>query len=184
MMKKSNRYEIIIGVFVLFFLWGVILQKKIDAEIALWSLFILILFYISVMDIKYFVIPNSALLLLFLLGGEQILLLPGWDMWKGLAGILIGGGPSFLIWTFFPNKIGGGDVKLMAVGGWILGWDKILLAVLISSVIGSIVGIFMILFMHRNRTDLLPFAPFLSLGFISSYSYGSIVISLYCNLFR
>ena len=45
-------------------------------------------------------------------------------LWKSVAGILSVSGGMILICLWKPGCFGGGDIKLMAVSGFLLGWEK------------------------------------------------------------
>ena len=86
---------------------------------------------------------------------------------NSLIGLFVGGGFLLLIgvlgqFMFKKEAMGGGDVKLMAGVGAIIGWEKVLLAIFIASFLGSVVGIFLLLFKKIERRGYLPFGPFLA----------------------
>jgi leader peptidase (prepilin peptidase)/N-methyltransferase len=60
--------------------------------------------------------------------------------------------------------MGGGDIKLLAWIGAVLGWKAIPLVILISSVSGSIIGILLMLKNKGNLKTVIPFGPYLVLG--------------------
>ncbi len=77
------------------------------------------------------------------------------------------------------EALGGGDVKLALVSGLILGWQRLLLMLIIASVIGSIV----MLIRRKKGIIETPFAPFLSLGLITALLVGDKIITAYISLF-
>jgi len=84
-------------------------------------------------------------------------------------GILAGGGSLFIVgavgrFIYKKEAMGGGDVKLMAGAGAILGWEKVLFAIFIASFIGSIAGFAMLIFKKTGRKEYIPFGPFLSVA--------------------
>ena len=98
-----------------------------------------------------------------------------WPLTQGLLdslyGFLLGGGFFYAIGIFyyFISKrvgLGGGDIKLMAMLGAILGWPAIFPTVLFGSFLGSFAGITLILFKKEGRHTEIPFGPWLSLGAI------------------
>jgi leader peptidase (prepilin peptidase)/N-methyltransferase len=58
--------------------------------------------------------------------------------------------------------MGGGDVKLLAGIGALLGWQKALSTLLLASFLGSAVGLSLIFTKRMQRRDYLPFGPFLA----------------------
>ena len=62
------------------------------------------------------------------------------------------------------EALGGGDVKLMAAIGSILGWTKIFPILFIASVIGTLFGISLILSKKMERMGYMPFGPFIAIA--------------------
>ena len=81
------------------------------------------------------------------------------------------------------EALGGGDVKFAFVSGLFLGWEKLLVMMIVASVSGSI--ILMILNgknkENENEKDY-PFAPFLTAGFAIAVLFGEALISAYLHL--
>ncbi|MCL2485314.1 MAG: prepilin peptidase [Endomicrobia bacterium] len=132
-----------------------------------------LLVIVSGIDKKYHIIPDIFPLILASLG----LLFAVFNTTLGndylervinsVCGLVAGGGVLFLIgmlgqFMYKKEAMGGGDVKLMAGIGAIIGWDKALLAIFIAAVLGSIVGIFLLIFEKMERRGYMPFGPFLS----------------------
>lgn len=65
---------------------------------------------------------------------------------------------------FKKEALGGGDIKLVAAAGAILGWNGLLGSILLGSIIGSIFGVLLIILHRKNRNEFIPFGPFLCLG--------------------
>ncbi|GFN35468.1 prepilin peptidase [Tepidimicrobium xylanilyticum] len=146
----------------------------------LFSLFGIIIF----IDLENLLIPN-ILVLLVLLGSIifSILNLLFYNSTLNLINSLMGLGVGLLIFLiiFFASKgeIGGGDVKLIGVLGFILGIPRIILSILLSFLIGGIVSIILLCFKIKGRKDCIPFAPSLILGFIITLFWGDRIINWY-----
>lgn len=56
--------------------------------------------------------------------------------------------------------MGGGDPKLAALMGMWLGWQNILLTILLASAIGTLVGAIAMLITNRGKQQPIPFGPF------------------------
>lgn len=81
------------------------------------------------------------------------------------------GGAIFAVLTFFG--MGGGDVKLMAMLGFFLGWQQILYVTFLSFIIGSVLGIIYILILKRSFKDYIPFGPSIAIAaMITIFSGG------------
>jgi len=101
----------------------------------------------------------------------------------------LGGGSLFLVaslyqWIFKREGMGGGDVKLLAMIGAFLGWQAVILTILLSSLIGSITGITIMILKGKGFKYAIPFGPFLSLGAVIALFYGESLMRWYLSLNR
>ena len=78
--------------------------------------------------------------------------------------------------------LGFGDVKLVAAAGFMLGWQKLIFAILIASVAGSIVLLLLKLVRKDEKNKEYPFGPFISVGILVSLFLGSPFINWYVGL--
>jgi leader peptidase (prepilin peptidase)/N-methyltransferase len=134
-----------------------------------YAIFIFGLVVVSFIDIDHFILPD-----IFTLGGTVLGLLgavlnPDRNFLDSFLGVLMGGGFLWLIaygyWVLRKEEgMGGGDIKLLAWIGAVLGWKAIPLVILISSVSGSIIGILLMLKNKGNLKTVIPFGPYLVLG--------------------
>lgn len=77
---------------------------------------------------------------------------------------------------------GFGDVKLIIAAGLLLGWQKLVLAILIASLSASVV-LFIIKYKNKDENGKeYPFAPFIVVGIMTSLLVGTPIISWYMNL--
>lgn len=77
--------------------------------------------------------------------------------------------------------IGGGDIKLMAAAGLLVGWKQILLALFVGSVIGSVIHLSLMKWQKKER--ILAFGPYLAVGIFVSMLWGKEIISWYLAFF-
>lgn len=156
------------------------------AVAALASSVLLCIFFI---DLEHMLIFNRFTLTLALLGVAAVFFDPFTRPLDHLFGAL-GGAAVFCLLYFGAilvlkrEGLGWGDVKLSAAAGLLLGWQKLILAMLIASVVGSIV----LLILQKCRRDEAdreyPFAPFLTLGFAVAMLAGAPIITWYLSLFH
>jgi leader peptidase (prepilin peptidase)/N-methyltransferase len=95
-------------------------------------------------------------------------------------GALAGGGAILAMAVFGKlifrkEAMGGGDVKLMAFIGSILGWKLALLAFFIAPFFGALVGIPLKL---TKGNDTIPYGPYLSLGAVIAIFYGHAILRI------
>ena len=79
--------------------------------------------------------------------------------------------------------MGGGDGKLAAMLGAWLGWQGLLLSVLLASCLGALTGIVGIWLGLMRRRQPMPFGPFLAFGAGISLFFGNALIQGYLSLF-
>ena len=77
--------------------------------------------------------------------------------------------------------MGYGDFKLLAALGAWLGWQMLLLIVILSAVIGLIAAMGMIIFRGHDRQIPIPFGPYLAIGGYVALMWGPDLISIYTS---
>ncbi len=93
-----------------------------------------------------------------------------------LLGFVIGGGVFYALAIISRGGMGGGDIKMMAMVGALMGWKAVLLISFIGSFIGGLVGIFLMIFKGKGRKTKIPFGPFLALGSLITLFYGEEIL--------
>ena len=91
---------------------------------------------------------------------------------------------GFLLILYYATKgrgIGGGDVKLMAVAGLLIGWQKILLALVLGAILGSVIHIARMKI--SGEEHILAFGPYISAGIFIAMLYGEQMINWYLGFF-
>ncbi len=133
------------------------------------GLFALLLVLAAVWDIRKREIPDAISLLIMITGLLAI------DTWDALSGLVMTGLPYFLAAILIHRddgfSIGGGDIKLMASCGFVLGAPLGAMQSIISLVLAMIAGLCIRLSSERKKLNLitLPLAPFFCAGGIFSY---------------
>jgi leader peptidase (prepilin peptidase) / N-methyltransferase len=143
------------------------------------SLFIII----TVSDIKYMLIPDKILLFFagfFLLERIFIPLSPWWD---SLLGAAIGFTLLLVISMVSNGGMGGGDIKLYALLGFVLGTKLVLMSLFIATLLGALIGMIGIGLGVVERKKPIPFGPFIATGTLIAYFYGNTIFNAYLNLF-
>lgn len=125
----------------------------------------------SFIDWEHMILPDQFTLGGIVIGFVGAYLNPDRTLLDAFFGFLFGGGILWLVaYVYFVfsgrEGLGGGDIKLLAWLGTLLGWKAIPFIILCSSVLGSIVG----LYISRKSTDklkaVIPFGPFIALAAI------------------
>jgi leader peptidase (prepilin peptidase)/N-methyltransferase len=159
----------------------------INNEIIPALVFASILIMISVTDIREMLIPNrivySGMLLLALI---RLFIHPLPLMNYGI-GFFIGGGILLgisVIGTIILRKegMGGGDLKLFALVGLVLGIKLTLLSIFVSSLLGTLFGVAMMVIGRYERGKPIPFGPFIAAGSMISYLWGNQIVQWYLDV--
>ncbi len=101
----------------------------------------------------------------------------------GVSGALVFVGLYFgSILVLKKEGFGWGDVKLVAAAGLLLGWQKLILSMLIASVSACIVLLLVKLINKDENGKEYPFAPFIVAGIMTSLLVGAPIITWYMNL--
>lgn len=98
-----------------------------------------------------------------------------------VIGLFAVSGPLYVLWLVTRgNGVGGGDIKLLAASGLLLGWKLILLAVVAGCVVAVCVHIPRMALKKAGRA--LAFGPYLSVGMLLALLWGESVINWYLRL--
>jgi len=136
------------------------------------------LLVISMIDINHQIIPNSILTFLMIVSTVYVVFLSKTYI-SSIVGFFAVSGLLLLISIISKGKMGGGDIKLMAVCGFLLGWQNILVSLVLGSILGSAVGITLIVFKFIKKNQLIPFGPYLSVGIMLAAVYGNDLVDWY-----
>jgi len=161
------------------------LEKSIPLMViaALASSVMLCVFFI---DLEHKLVFDRFVIMLAVLGIAAMFFDPYYGWISHLIGGIVGFVSFYFIAAIFAklkNKegLGGGDIKLTASCGLLLGWQRLLLAVLIATVSASIV----LVILSRKTEDEekeYPFAPFLTAAFAISIFLGHDIIAVYLSV--
>ncbi|MFB1099140.1 A24 family peptidase [Terribacillus sp. JSM ZJ617] len=132
-----------------------------------------------VTDMRFLLIPNKVLLFflpLFIVLRFITPLDPWWDSIIGSAFAFI---LLFLVILLSRGGMGGGDLKLFVLLGYILGWKGILLTFVFASILGAIISIFLLYINVIKRNQLIPFGPYILAAALFSYFHGDTFMCWY-----
>ena len=152
-----------------------------NIESIIYSLFTSALLVITVIDWRTYEIPIGINIFIFILGCLRVVL-----DFTHFSGYLIGffAVSSLLLLLYIATKgraIGGGDIKLMAAAGLLLGWKLVSLGFFIGCILGSVIHIIRMKVSGADRV--LAMGPYLSAGLFIAMLWGNIFIGWYLNSF-
>ena len=151
----------------IYYLWNIVCS----------ILLILVLLNVSLTDLRYYRIPKISYSIFLIIGIiDAILVHKQWiDCIFGFLSVSFG---LIVIYILTKgNGIGGGDIKLMAFTGILLGWQRNILAFFLACVLVATHFI-----IHKNcflRSKRFAFAPYLSIGILLSWFLGNQILQLY-----
>ena len=176
--------EILSGLLFAFPVWFYGLEGFMTGEIYFAWVFFSMLIIITVSDIYYQLILDKVLLFF----GALLVLLqfiyPIQSLGFRVSGVLVGFFTLYAIgllghYFFKKEALGGGDIKLYAVIGWVLGISSTLLSLFLA----AIIALFYIVIFMKDKTKPLGFGPFIALAAYLCLFCGSSLLDWYFNLF-
>ena len=148
--------------------------------VGLYCILFSMLLVLTIIDWRTFTIPNGVNLTVFILGVVRLLTdLKHWPLYVvGMVSVSL----VFLLLYFATggNGLGMGDVKLVGAAGLLIGWQNMLLAVLVGSVSGAVIHSVR---MRGGAGRKLAFGPYLAAGIWLAALAGDPIISAYLGLF-
>ncbi len=160
--------------------------------VPVYFLFVSSLIVIFFIDLDHQIIPNGITLPgipIAIILGSTILPDPfsraeflGYK--ASITGFLAGGGFFYLAAILGKailkkDAMGGGDIKMMAMVGGVLGWKGVILTTFLGSLLGSIIGISVIILKGREWGSKIPFGPYLAAGALVTLIWGEEIFSWY-----
>lgn len=142
----------------------------------------------SVIDLDHRLLPDVLTLPGILIGLLGAWLNPEREFVSAVYGVVFGGGVLWLVGYLYAlikkeEGMGGGDIKLLAWIGAVLGFKSVIFTIIVSSVLGSVMGL---LLAAKNKSGLktsIPFGPFLSFAAFLYIFWGEPFVRAYLNFF-
>ena len=158
----------------------IILVKGINVNSLIYCFLVSALLTLSIIDIRIYEIPGGITCFILILGILHTII-NYHNFWNYSLGFFSVSAGLFLLYCIMQgNGIGGGDIKLMAVSGLLLGWKENILAFLLACIIGSIIHL---LRMRIEKVShVLAFGPYLAMGILISLLWGKTIVGWYINL--
>lgn len=160
---------------------------------------ILFLFYMimtmeSFIDFDTMEIPPELNVAIFVLGlisvwafGDLNRIISHGD-WSGIINRVIGALcialPMIIIDLIIANAFGGGDIKLMAAAGFLLGWRMTLMGFFFGAIIGAVIGIVAMARKKKKGKEHIPFGPSLCMGLAIAVIYGEPLVNWYLGMVK
>ena len=145
-----------------------------------------VLIALTFIDLDHFYLPDNLVLPFLWLG----LLINIDGTFTDINSAVIGAAAGYLVlWSVYQlfKKITGkegmgyGDFKLLAMLGAWLGWQMLPVIIILSSFVGAVVGISLIVFKNHQRSQPIPFGPYLATAGWVALLWGEQINSAYLN---
>lgn len=147
-----------------------------------YALLVTALLIVSFIDLEHLIIPDAVTLPGMVVGAAIALLPSSIGFANAIAGACLGGGIFLLIAFAYPAGMGIGDVKLIAMIGAFVGWQAVLVVIILSAFCGAASGLTLILLGRKGRRDPVPFGPFLAIGSVTAMLWGEALLAWYGRL--
>ncbi len=141
--------------------------------------------YLGILTVIAFIDWNTRIIFdcfhifIALLGIAAVWLWPEHNLMDRLIGAAAVAGPMLLLAFVVEGAFGGGDIKLMAVSGFLLGWRAVLSAILLGGFAGGAYCICMLAAKKLSRKDSFALGPFLAFGLGIALFWGDRIAELY-----
>ena len=151
------------------------------------TLLILLLMY-CVLDLVILVdhdtmeIPNRFVIVMLYIAVAAMVFVPGVGLVSHIIGAVCISVLMYLIALAVPGAFGGGDIKLVATVGLMLGWKLTLIGFLIGLLLGGIYGSIQLITKKKGKKEHFPFGPFLCIGFMTAVICGMDILNAYIEL--
>ena len=180
--KYSSRYPLVELATGLLFLFAYMTHGLSIMTLIGWGLSSLIII-VTMIDIDHHLIFDRFSVLTILLGFVYHIFVSDVTLLNMALGFLIGGGLLFII--ALVGAMGGGDIKIMASFGFLLGFPNVVMALYLSFIIGGVISLIYIIYCkiksHKVNREI-PFGPYLCLGTWLTFYYGQQIYTWYQTL--
>lgn len=130
-------------------------------------------------DLEHQIIPDGINLVIALMGIWALFV--NKPYWFYILGAFIVSVPILII-AKLTNGFGGGDIKLFAAAGLLLGTKLICTAAFIAIITAGIFGMFLLLFKKVNGKSKMAFGPFIVIGIFISTLWGDELVDWYFSM--
>ena len=150
-------------------------------------IFVCALIVLFVIDLEHQILPTVITRPGIAVGRAFALLgPPGWR--ASLLGAVLGGGLLYATAAGYyllrkEEGLGMGDVKMLAMIGAFLGWQAVLLTLVLASVSGALIGLLLIVMQRGSMKYALPFGTFLAIGALVAMLAGQPIIDWYAGFY-
>jgi len=168
--------------------WAVLVLREVGLVpampfLALWGFLMLALMWI---DLDFQLLPDALTFPGTLIGLAAVLPRPG-GAHHALLGMMVGSGGLWLLaWGYLRLRhqegLGGGDIKLAAMFGAVLGWKLTLVTLFLAALAGSVWGAVLMLRRTGGGQTALPFGTLLCPAAMVVFLWGDDLVGSYLRI--
>lgn len=141
-----------------------------------------LLLCVFLIDMQTMTIPNILILFFLAPAILEVCRTGSTGIWDRAIGFFVISVPLLILTLIIPGCFGGGDIKLVAVCGFILGYQAMLFAAFLSIVSCGIVSVILLAKKKIKKSDHIAFGPYLSCGILLAKFFAAPVIAAYLSL--
>ena len=140
-----------------------------------------VLLAVGVIDYETQEIPDGLIVALVPLAVLAVWVWPEVGIISRAIGFFAVSVPLLVLALVINGAFGGGDIKLMAVCGFLLGWQNTLLAFFIAVVLGGGWAVYLLASGKGKRGQHIAFGPALCVGVVAAMLFGEGIVGWYMN---
>ena len=144
--------------------------------------FSIILLAIFMIDYDIMIIPNGLVICCLVIAVVSIPFMHV-NMVDRIIGFFAISAPLYLLNLIIPDAFGGGDIKLLAVCGFFLGWSMILVGMFIAVVLAGCYAGYLLITHKVETGGHIAFGPYICVGIFIALLYGQDILNMYLHLF-
>lgn len=142
----------------------------------------MVLLAITMIDLDTMTIPNSLVICCVVIAILSIMF-HNISMVDRVIGFFIISVPMYVMNLIIPDCFGGGDIKLIAVCGLLLGWVDLLVGMFIAVVIAGVYAGYLMITHKVDKKGHIAFGPYICFGVFVALLYGQNILNFYLGLF-
>ena len=183
--RREATVELANGVLWLFCF--VTMRDSSPAHIILSMMVVSVYLSLAFIDYDTMRIPEYFFLILIGLGALDIFCNSALELKERLVGVLFGGGFFTICYAICfillkKEGLGWGDIKLMSVSGFLMGWRAAFMAILFAA-LTAVLMLLVVALRKGDRDRDYPFAAFIAMGSITAMMAGEPMLRTYIRLF-
>lgn len=144
--------------------------------------FLMVLQAIAMIDLDTMEIPDGLNICIVIIGLLSLFVMDI-DLVSRIIGIFVLSVPLIILNFMIPDAFGGGDIKLLAACGFLLGWQRLLVGMFIAVMVAGVYAFYLLISHKVERNGHIAFGPYICFGMFLALFYGQEILYWYLGLF-